>query len=364
MSTIPVEQAVYHRPDGEAPQFLGRSPGFLDAWLPDAERWVHGFGTRPEGFACPSAVFAQPLGRKHVGVVQVSDTLGNHDAPRLGFRILVIARDAYDGLLDGDPFALAERLPAAWDDDKMELPSLSLPVEPPPPRTVAEVQRILQRTRAPLPEDADLDPEEVVVAQAESPALLGGVQVLVDGGKVYFRRQRPDTELMRDLWTLLPTSTRRELWPASFAFSNRLGFDAVILPFRDDEHLAYYNDEDQAADYPEGRYERGLQVAAEAGDQSELDALFGRRSANETWWLGVKLLVIVSVAVLGIHWFAPAPGPPERRPLTREERAQRAAGVAGIVAVGDPYTAWGLLEAGYKTWGGRPAEETARDPAR
>src|SRR5947209_19463237 len=147
MPTRPVEQAVYHRPDGEAPQFRGRSPGFLDTWLPDAERWVLGFGTRPEGFACPEAVFARPLDKKHVAVVQVSDTLGNRDAPRLGFRVLVLARDAYDGLLGGDPFALAERLPAAWDDDKKELPALSLPAEPLPPRTVAEVQRILQRTR-------------------------------------------------------------------------------------------------------------------------------------------------------------------------------------------------------------------------
>jgi hypothetical protein len=355
MKSIPVEQAVYHKPDGEAPQLRGRSPGFLDAWLLDAERWVRGFGNRPEGFACPAALFARPLGKKHAAVVQVSDTLGNHDAPRLAFRVLALGLDAYHGLLGGDPFALDARLPAAWGEG--ELPTLSLPVEPPPPRTVAEVRRILQRTRAPLPEDADLDPEEVVVAQAESPALLGGVQVLVDGGKVFFRRQRPDNELMRDLWTLLPTSTRCELWPASFAFSNELGFDALVMPFRDDAHLDFYNDEDQAADYPAGRYELGLQVAAEAGDQRELDVLFGRRSAAETWRLGVKLLIVVSVAVLGIHWFAPPPEPQERPPLSRAEQVQRAAGVAGIVAAGDPYTTWGMLEAGYHAWGGRPGRK-------
>jgi hypothetical protein len=357
MRTIPVEQAVYHRPDGEAPQCRGRSPSFLDAWLLDAERWVLAFGNRPEGFACPSALFAQPLGNKHAAVVQVSDTIGNQDAPRLGFRVLVLSRDAYDDLLGGDPFTLAERLPAAWEGGA-ELPTLALPAEPPPPRTVAEVRRILQRTRAPLPEDADLDPEEVVVAQAESPALLGGVQVLVDGGKVFFRRQRPDNELLRDLWTLLPTSTRCALWPASFAFSNQLEFDALVMPFRDDAHLQYYTDEDQAADYPAGRYEMGLQVEAEAGDQHELDALFGRRSTAETWRLGVKLLLIVSAAVLGINLFAPTPGPMERRPLPREEQARRAAGAAGIVAVGDPVTACGLLEMGNRLWlqKGEPGE--------
>jgi hypothetical protein len=349
MNNIPVEQAVYHKPDGEAPHLRSRSPGFLDAWLTDAEHWVLGFGNRPEGFACPAAVFAQPLGKQHVAVVQVSDTLGNHNAPRLAFRVLALPRDAYNHVFGGDPFAVDARLPAAWEGGP-ELPALTLTAESPPPRTVAEVQRILQRTRAPLPEDADLDPEQVVVAQAESPALLGGVQVLVDGGKVFFRRPRPDNDLLRDLWTLLPTSTRCELWPASFAFSNQLGFDALVMPFRDDDHLHHYTDEDQAADYPAGRYEMGLQVAAEAGDQRELDALFGRRSVAETWRLGVKLLIIVSVAVLGINLFAPTPEQLSRRPLSPQERAQRAAGAAGIVAVGDPITSSALLEMGNRFW--------------
>ncbi len=356
MNTIPVEQALYHKPDGEAPEFRGRSPGFLDTWLLDAEHWVHGFGSRPEGFACPAAVFAQPLGKTHAAVIQVSDTAGTRDAPALGFRVLVLPRDAYNFVFGGDPFAIADRLPATWDGGP-ELPALTLPTEPPPPRTVAEVRRILQRTRAPLPEDADLDPEQVVVAQAESPALLGGVQILVDGGKVFFRRPRPDNELLRDLWTLLPTSTRCELWPASFAFSNALGFDALVMPFRDDAHLEHYTDEDQAADYPAGRYELGLQTAAEAGDQPELDALFGRRSTAETWRLGVKLLLMVSLAVLGIHLFAPNPDELPSRRLSPQERARRAAGAAGIVAVGDPVTAGALLELGNQVWlqrGGRP----------
>src|SRR4051794_16752910 len=122
MMNILVEQAVYHKPDGEAPQLRGRSPGFLDTWLLDAERWVGGFGNRPEGFACPAALFARPLGKKHAAVIQVSDTLGNHDAPRLGFRVLVLGLDAYHGLLGCDPFALDERLPPDWGEG--ELPTL------------------------------------------------------------------------------------------------------------------------------------------------------------------------------------------------------------------------------------------------
>ena len=40
--------------------------------------------------------------------------------------------------------------------------------------------------------------------------------------------------------------------------------------------------------------------------------------------MGVKLLIIVSVAVLGIHLFAPTPAPRDRPALSREEQARRA----------------------------------------
>ena len=57
------------------------------------------------------------------------------------------------------------------------------------------------------------------------PALLGGVQILVDGGKLVFLRPAPDPGLIRGLWTLLPGPMRTALWPATFAFGNALGFD-------------------------------------------------------------------------------------------------------------------------------------------
>src|SRR5262249_28506028 len=103
----------------------------------------------------------------------------------------------------------------------------------------------------------------------------------------------PDEGILRSLWALLPTSTRKELWPASFAFGNALGFDALVVPRLDPGMFGTYILEERAGDYPEGHYELALQTAAEAGNQEDLDALFSRRSYKETRKLALFLLAIV-----------------------------------------------------------------------
>ena len=45
--------------------------------------------------------------------------------------------------------------------------------------------------------------------------------------------------------------------------------------------------DEQARDYPEGRYELALQTAAESGDQAELNRLFARRSSLDTIRIGL-----------------------------------------------------------------------------
>jgi hypothetical protein len=285
MDDIHIEQAVWIGTNGRY-RLLGRSPGFQDEWLADAEELCVAFGDRLPGVDCPPCVFAQPFGKRYVAVVQVADQskksetrnpksevenskseIRNSNLP-LGFRQLVFPRKDYPRL-DGDPFALAERFPPPWDQ-RGDLPSLSVP-----PlfrvRTVEEVQQVLKTP--------------------DGPALLGGVQALLDGGRLVFQRPVPDTSLMRTLWTLLPSSNRCELWPASFAFGNSLRFDAVVTSRPNNEGFDGYLTEDQAGDYPQGRYELSLQMAAEAGDQSDLDALFRRRSRAQTWRLGWLLLI-------------------------------------------------------------------------
>jgi hypothetical protein len=288
MSAIVIEQAIYTS-HGESHELLARSPGFLDDWLVQAGQLCAAFGTRPPGVACPACVFAQPIGKGHVVVVQVADQGADFAGrpARLAFRFLVLPRWAYTALR-GDAFGIAERLPPPWQTPA-ELPSLSWPDEPLPPRAVAEVQRVLQ--------------------QPYGPELLGGSQVLLDGGRLVFERPSPDTKLVRDLWTLLPTSTRSELWPASFAFGNALRFHVLVVPDASGEDYAGYVTEEQAGVYPQGRYELHLQLAAEAGDQREVDILFGRRSRAETWRLAWILLALTVVLVLVSNWLTPPPAP-------------------------------------------------------
>jgi len=287
MRHISIEQAIVRGPDGEGCRILARSPGFVDDWLADTEKLCRGFGERPAGVACPACVFAQPFGKRRVAVVQAKD-LGIDHAGRpwaLGFHLLVMSRGDYADV-GGDPFLVAERFPAPWEI-RGELPVLSWPVLAPPRRTVADVQAVLQRE--------------------DGPNLLGGSQVLVDGGRLVFARPKPDTTLLRDLWTLLPVSTRCRLWPASFAFGNALGFDALVVPHAEGEEYEGYLTEEQAGEYPEGRYELHLQIAAEAEDQHALDTLFARRSRAEVWRYGLILLVVSILAVLISNWFVPPP---------------------------------------------------------
>jgi hypothetical protein len=295
LPAITIEQAIYGSQAAGDYRLLARSPGFLEEWLPAAVRLCSGFGERLGGMACPECVFARPFGKRHVAVVQVADQGVNHAGrpAALAFRFLILARSDYQNL-GGDPFLLADRFPPPWAA-RGDLPALPWPAELPPARTVGEVQEVLQRDE-------------------EGPNLLGGAQLLVDGGRLVFERPQPDTELMRGLWRLLPTSTRSELWPASFAFGNALGFDALVAADTSGVGYAQYIRGDEAGDYPEGRYELNLQIAVEAGDQRELDILLARRSRKETWRLGLILLGTCLVLAAVSNWLLPPPAPALQAP--------------------------------------------------
>jgi hypothetical protein len=299
MNPITIEQALYGSLDAGGYRFLARSPGFRDEWLGEAQRICTGFGDRPAGVACPACVFAQPLGKQHVAVVQVAD-LGLDDAGRpgaLGFHLLVLPRTAYRGF-GGDPFALAERCPSLWQT-RGELPALSWPAVSPPARTVEQVRSVLKRTNGPV--------------------LLGGAQALVDGGRLVFERAVPDPELLHGLWMLLPASTRSELWPASFAFGNALRFHAIATPRAGGDDYSHYLTEQQAGDYPEGRYELAVQAAAEASDQKWLDKLLARRSGAETMRLALYILVAAIVVLVAAGLLNPRPPRLEQPAKSRKE---------------------------------------------
>ncbi len=217
---------------GDTIREMGRSANFAADWLESAERLCRGFGSPPPGVKCPEALFAQPFGSRHVAVVQVADQPGG-----LGFRHLVLPRDLY-GRSMGNLFLVADQFPPDWKASG-ELPALSWPAEPPPRRTIAQLQQVLQT--------------------GGSQTLLGAVQALVDGSRLVFDRVAPAPQLVRDLWALLPNSTRVELWPTTFAFPNDLTFDLLVRPANQGPPPDRYLTEEQVVDYPEGRYEFALQ---------------------------------------------------------------------------------------------------------
>jgi hypothetical protein len=323
-----IQQAVYGSADSGGYRFLARSPGFADAWLGEAERLCTGFGERPAGVSCPECVFARPFLAGFVAVVQAADQ-GTDDAGRpgaLAFRILVLPAALYRDL-GGDPFFIADAFLPPWQA-RGELPELTWTAGPPPLRTVGELRCILD-----VP---------------NSPTLLGGVQALLDGGRLAFERPAPDTPLLRSLWALLPTQSRAELWPASFCFSNRHGFHAVVVPKVSGPEFTNCIPEDQAGDYPEGRYELALQLAVEQGNQADLDALLSRRSRSQMFRLALGLLAVTIVVALATAVFNPPPAPapatssprhpevadlpePDACPdLSREERDKLAALLQGL----------------------------------
>jgi hypothetical protein len=213
-------------------------------------------------------MFAVPFAGRRAAVVSVSGRR---------FRCLILPRALYDVI--PDPFAIVERFPPRWDGP---LPSLEWPPEPLPKRTVAQL--------------------DAVFKHGDGPFLLGACQTLVDSGRIAIRRDQPDPRLCRDVWSLLPDSTRRQTWLATFAYSATLGFGLVVLPVIPDGGLTGYLSEDQARDYPESRYERELQTAVEAADQRTVDRLLARRTSAETLRLALWMVLVAAAASIAMRF--------------------------------------------------------------
>jgi hypothetical protein len=236
----------------------------------EVERIAILFGSRPPGVACPLAHFACPFGARQVAVVRVEDRPGSGDV--LGFRFLILSRELYRHL--GDPFAISERYPATWDS----YPELAWPPRSLPARTLAQLDAVLK--------------------SGDGPLLLGATQALVDGNRVVLVRAAPDEPLVRGLWMLLPDRTRRDLWPATFAFSNELGFHLAMMPAIPDSHGDQPLTEEALRDYPPSSYELNLQIAVESGDEAGLRSLLARRTADETIRLALYMIAFALLVAL------------------------------------------------------------------
>jgi hypothetical protein len=259
-----IQQLILHR-SGGAPKIVAQS-GTLDFASEEALlKMAVLFGERPTGVACNCAIFARPLGKSRV-VVRVADRLDGS----LAFHILILSRELYSVL--GDPFAISDCFPVNFEA-RGAIPELAWNPEWLPPRR--DVKELLKQLKA-----------------GDSPLLLGTTQALLDGAHIAIARPAPDPVLVRTVWQLLPDKVRNELWPATFAFGNDLNFDLAIVPKEQPGFLT----QEQAKDYPEGRYELNLQIAIESEDQRELDRLLTRRSSKEVLRMAAMMLLLVFVA--------------------------------------------------------------------
>jgi hypothetical protein len=218
------------------------------------------------------AHFACPFGKRQVAVVRVEDRPGPGDV--LGFRFLILARDLYRYL--GDPFAISDRFPANWSTGPLQ--ELAWPVQLLPERTLEQLDEVLK--------------------DGDGPLLLGATQALVDGNSVLLKGTAPNEAFVRGLWRLLPDSSRCHLWPASFAFSNELGFHLAIGPDLLTSSRERPLTEEALRDYPPSSYELNLQIAIESGDRTGLRRLLARRSADETIRLGLYMVAFALFAAV------------------------------------------------------------------
>ncbi len=268
-----IEQLAVLRSQGGA-KIISRSAG-VDFTLEEAILSLTvRFGRRPTGVRCPAATFAQPVGSKHVAVVQVADRDEGGAEPALHFHAVILTKTLYREL--GDPFAIAERFLVTQVTGT--LATHVWPPQPLPPRTTQDVLAVMKA--------------------GDSSLLLGAAQAILDGARVAVKRDAPDPAFTRALWQFLPDRMRGEVWPATFAFSNEIPFHAVVLPTGFDGQLVGYLTEDQTKDYPEGRYETRLQLAAETGDEAELARLFARKTSQEVLRLAVCMVLFAFAVAL------------------------------------------------------------------
>jgi hypothetical protein len=276
------EQATAAVQAGREVRWLAQSPDFQDDWKSAWEPHLLAAARRLGATPCPEGFCVRPLPQKHVGICRLTDLDGDPPTVR-GIQLLVLP-EAHYRAATGDPFAILEACPANWHA-RGSLANGTLPL-PLPRRTVEQICDVLKTP--------------------DSPALFGAAQALVDGGRVAWIRAEHDPLLLKRLWLLLPTSTRWDLWPASWAVGTAKDHHAVLLPRAEKGDFDHrFLSEAQVTNYPEGRYEYGVQAAAEAGDQALLDQLFARRSRAETWRLGLWIagaLIVLITASAGLKW--------------------------------------------------------------
>ena len=273
--SLSIHQTIVIR-DANGPRTAAKSAGIPFDWEECTLRVAARFGPRPDDTPCPAALMVVDIDKAHVAVVQIADAPahGNGFVP-LRFRFLILETRTYDLL--GDPFAVADAFPATANETG-ELPTLEWPAQPLPQRKVETILALLK--------------------SGDMPLLLGATQALLDGGSLLLIESEPQNDVLRSVWQLLPDRSRSELRMATFAFSGELGFQVWAMPKAPEPWPERTLTAEQTRDYPEGRYELALQVAAEGGQQADLDRLLARRSSKDVLRLAASMVAFALVAAL------------------------------------------------------------------
>lgn len=244
---------------GERFRILQKSPGFVEeGW----DEFLRKLGPIPSETSFERVVFVYPYDDTFIGIAR----LGTN--PTSG-TVFLVHRTFYEFV--PHPFYILDQFPNPRDGEDEEWVPATKSL---PPRRVEDLQAVLR--------------------DGDGPLLLGTTQGLVDTEQILLVATEPREKFLRDLWQLLPDSTRRVTWVASYCFAELPEFHLSFVP-KLPEQLGRYMDEERVLDYPDSRYERSLQIAIEAGDQRELDSLLARRSTTETIRLMVMILILMAV---------------------------------------------------------------------
>lgn len=267
-------QLTIHR-DTAGPRVVGRSSNILFDWEEEALKFVVRFGQCTEQVESHSGVFVSPMLPNGVSFVGIC-LIRNDGSPDL-FRIaIVLHRERFEI----DPWLFAKQFEQS--NEKGDLETISVDKLWPINRTVDEIQSILK--------------------SGDSPLLLGSSQALIDGCKIIVNQSEVNHDFIHNLWNLLPNQSRKELSFSTIVFSVENRFDISVMPEEIRPSQGFLTAE-QVRDYPEGRYELALQLAAESGDQRELDRLFARKTSSQMLKLVISMIAFAFIVIILMKLF-------------------------------------------------------------
>ncbi|QVL34669.1 hypothetical protein KIH39_12400 [Telmatocola sphagniphila] len=139
----------------------------------------------------------------------------------------------------------------------------------------------------------------------DGPFLLGASQALVDGSRIVIPREKPDREILENLWSFLPYSARSLSYVSFSKSETNHSVHVRVLPLTEAANSPGFLTEDQCRDYPPSQFEQQLQYALDYSDQKLFDRLMCRRSSRETLKMAWLMLIVALVVMVASRILVP-----------------------------------------------------------